>query len=85
MTATIAGNGIKIVQVDSLEDLHARRLEWLETMLQGGSAIAIPAALQYCSKYDLLAPAWLVKPAAAYCAELFCNGTLPKNEVDPQT
>jgi hypothetical protein len=56
--------------VDSLQDFHARRLEWFETMLQGGSAIAIPATLQYCSKHGLLAPAWLVKPAATYCAEL---------------
>ena len=64
--------------VDSLEDFHARRLEWLETMFRGSNAIAIPATLQYCSKNDLLVPAWLVRPAASYCAELLRRGAKKK-------
>jgi hypothetical protein len=64
---------------DSLEDFHARRLEWFETMLRGGSAIAIPATLQYCSKNALLVPSWLVGPAALYCAELL-QRDIPKKQ-----
>ena len=55
---------------ESLEDFHLRRMEWFEGMRRGGNAIAIPAAVQYCSKHDLAFPPWLVKATAAHYAEL---------------
>jgi hypothetical protein len=55
---------------ESLEDFHRRRMEWLEGMLRGGNAIAIPAAVQYCSKHGLTVPPWLVTATAVHYAEL---------------
>jgi hypothetical protein len=62
---------------DSLEDLHERRLDWLRVMSHGGSAIAIPAAIQYCSRSDLSVPQWLVQAAAAQYPELL-RSKMPK-------
>jgi hypothetical protein len=59
---------------ESLEDFHQRDLDWLEVMFCGGSAIAIPAGVQYCSKHDLHFPRWLAKATASHYAELLrCN------------
>jgi hypothetical protein len=54
----------------SLKDLDERRLDWLRVMAHGGSAIAIPAAIQYCSKSNLTVPQWLVQAAAGQYPEL---------------
>jgi hypothetical protein len=62
---------------DSLEDLHERRLDWLRVMIHGGSAIAIPAAIEYCSRSDLSGPQWLVQAAAAQYPELL-RSNMPK-------
>jgi hypothetical protein len=51
---------------ESLKDLHERRLDWLRVMVYGGSAIAIPAAIQYCSKNNLIVPQWLVQITAVH-------------------
>jgi hypothetical protein len=51
---------------ESLKDIHERRLDWLRVMFHGGSAIAIPAAIQYCSKNDLTVPQWVVQAAAVH-------------------
>jgi hypothetical protein len=62
---------------ESLEEFHRRSLEWLEAMFRGGSAIAIPAAIQYCAKHRLIAPAWLVTATAVHYAELL-RSDVPK-------
>jgi hypothetical protein len=63
---------------DGLEDFHQRSLDWLQTMFRGGNAIAIPAALQYCSKHGLAAPAWLTAAAATSFAESLRGGVASK-------
>jgi hypothetical protein len=55
---------------EPLKDLHERRLDWLRVMVHGGSAIAIPAAVQYCSKNDVAIPPWLRQAAAVQYTEL---------------
>ena len=61
----------------SLKNLHERRLDWLRVMVHGGSAIAIPAAVQYCAKSSLTVPEWLVQAAAVHYPELLRSG-VPK-------
>lgn len=62
---------------DSLQDPHERRLDWLRVMIHGGSAIAIPAAIQYCSRSGLSVPQWLVQAVAAQYPELL-RSNMPK-------
>jgi hypothetical protein len=62
---------------ESLEDFHQRGLDWLEVMFCGGSAIAIPAGVQYCAKHDLDVPRWLAKATATHYAELL-RGDVPQ-------
>jgi hypothetical protein len=50
---------------ESLIDLHERRMDWLKIMFDGGNAIAIPAAIQYCSMNDMAVPRWLIQATAA--------------------
>jgi hypothetical protein len=54
-----------------------RRLDSLRVMAHGGSGIAIPAAIQYCSKCDLTVPRWLVQAAGIHYPELLRTG-VPK-------
>jgi hypothetical protein len=54
----------------SLDGFHRRHLQSLETMGRGGSAIAIPAALNYCHKYGPDLPKWFVGAAAQFTNEL---------------
>src|SRR4051794_3722995 len=63
---------------ESLMDLHERRLDWLKVMVHGGSAIAIPAAIQYCSKNDLIAPQWLVQITAIHYPTLLRTNAAKK-------
>jgi hypothetical protein len=77
-SATIVGNDVEFRAAESLQDVHARRLEWFEAMLRGGNAIAIPAAVEYCSKHHLDAPRWLVAATAIHYAELLRRDTPKK-------
>jgi hypothetical protein len=54
----------------SLDGFHRRRLQSLETMGRGGSAIAIPAALNYCDKHGPDLPKWFIRAAAQFTNEL---------------
>ena len=44
----------------------------------GGNAVAIPAAIQYCSRSELSVPQWLVQAAAAQYPELLRSDILKK-------
>jgi hypothetical protein len=60
--------------VDTLEAFHARELEWLQAMAHGGSELAPAAALLYCTKHKIAAPAWVMERASAgYCSALANN------------
>ena len=63
-----------IQPAELLKDFHERRLDWLKVMVHGGSAIAIPAAIQYCSKSNLTVPQWLALAAGVHYPELLRTG-----------
>lgn len=48
---------------------HEREMEWLRLMVQGGSAVAVAAALNYCEEHKWSAPDWLISASK----DLLCN------------
>ena len=62
----------------SIRDIHDSELACLEAMIQSGVAVAVPAALHYCTEHQLSAPSWLL-PAAM---EMLCS--LLKREKSPK-
>jgi hypothetical protein len=45
----------------SIEELYETQLDDFEIMYRLGSALAVQAAVHYCAKHSLVAPAWLTK------------------------
>ena len=48
----------------SEDELHETELEYLNAMFDSGSEIAVPAAIYYCSTYNLALPKWLGRASA---------------------
>jgi hypothetical protein len=64
-------------RMKSLAAFHSRELGWLQTMARGGSELAPAAALDYCTRNGIIAPAWVMETATAgYCRAL--TGLAPK-------
>jgi hypothetical protein len=69
--------GASFKTVDSLDEIHQRQLSWFQAMAQGGSELAPAAALDYCDRNGVTAPAWVMEIATAgYCNAL--TGFSPK-------
>ena len=49
---------------DCIEAYNHRRLEELRKIADAGSALAIPAALDYCAEHDVTPPQWLTERAS---------------------